>query len=586
MVTHKIVSTFNTADLGRSHFEGWLADRMMLNIEKRLLTLDLDMILDPFEHRPGQQWWAGEHAGKHLHAATQAWLYTGDDRLKARMSETAARLIATQLPNGYLGTYKDSDQFRQGDGLGWDGPVWDVWTHKYCLIGLLTYYQATKDQSALDACRQAADLMYEHYVTKGKSLRLASAHLGMAATSLLEPMAILYQEASEPRYLEFCHRIVDAWEDESDPETWMYEDGCRLLTSLLETGDVYRTANRKAYEMLSNLVGLMTLYRVEPDERYFRACRNAWNDIAGGRLYITGTASYFEQFTQDGRMPPGQAVGEGCVTVTWLQLTRHLFELTGEMKYADELERTIYNALPAAQSPLTGEVSYFSPLIGHKDYNGHDVKLIPAISCCSSSIPRGMAMIPSLVSGALRGNPVLLQYTPGVHVLPFGDDASHEVTLRVRGVYPKESDLEVVITSTTSERFTLALRVPIWAEGFRAHIDGEDISIPETRLIEIDRAWQPGDIIHIHIPLDIRVVSHTDITSDAVAFVRGPQVLATDTAVDGHLPNDNWWGDDLHVHTATQGGQEQLFELVPFADAGQNKEAYTVLHDGIERSEP
>ena len=195
-------------------------------------------------------------------------------------------------------------------------------------------------------------------------------------------------------------------------------------------------------------------------------------------------------------------------------------------------------------------------------------------------------MIPSLVSGALRGNPVLLQYTPGVHVLPFGDDASHEVTLRVRGVYPKESDLKVVITSTTSERFTLALRVPIWAEGCRAHIDGEDISIPETRLIEIDRAWQPGDIIHIHIPLDIRVVSHTDITSDAVAFVRGPQVLATDTAVDGHLPNDNWWGDDLHVHTATQGGQEQLFELVPFADAGQNKEAYTVLHDGIERSEP
>ena len=48
----------------------------------------------------------------------------------------------------------------------------------------------------------------------------------------------------------------------------------------------------------------------------------------------------------------------------------------------------------------------------------------------------------------------------------------------------------------------------------------------------------------------------------------------------------NWWGVDLHVHTATQGGQEQLFELVPFADAGQNKEAYTVLHDGIERSEP
>ncbi|MEM7363228.1 MAG: hypothetical protein AAF525_04345, partial [Pseudomonadota bacterium] len=103
MVSNKIVSTFNTAELGRSRLEGWLADRMTLNIEKRLLTLDLDMILDPFEHRPGQQWWAGEHVGKYLHAATNAWRYTGDDLLKNRMSEAARRLIATQLPNGYLG---------------------------------------------------------------------------------------------------------------------------------------------------------------------------------------------------------------------------------------------------------------------------------------------------------------------------------------------------------------------------------------------------------------------------------------------------------------------------------------------------
>ena len=99
---------------------------------------------------------------------------------------------------------------------------------------------------------------------------------------------MLYRLTGEARYMEFCHAIIDAWEDENDPETWMNEEGCRLLTSLLEHGNVYRTAGRKAYEMLSNLVGLLELYRVDPDERYVTACTNAWHDIATKRLYVTG----------------------------------------------------------------------------------------------------------------------------------------------------------------------------------------------------------------------------------------------------------------------------------------------------------
>ena len=84
---------------------------------------------------------------------------TCDDRLKERMDYAVKSLLATQLPNGYLGTYSEKDQFGEGDGEGWDGPVWDVWTHKYNLIGLLSYYQVTGDKKALEAAQRAADLM-------------------------------------------------------------------------------------------------------------------------------------------------------------------------------------------------------------------------------------------------------------------------------------------------------------------------------------------------------------------------------------------------------------------------------------------
>lgn len=572
----KVDILFGSADFGRTSFVGWLQDRMLVNVEKRLMQLDLDMILEPFVNRPGKQWWAGEHAGKFLHAATYAWQYTGRNDLRDRMDYVVRTLISTQQPDGYLGTYVGKDQFAEGDGLGWDGPVWDVWTHKYNLIGLLTYHRATGEKHSLEASRRIADLLHEHFVLQKRPMRLASAHVGMAATSVLEPIAVLYRLTGEQRYLDFCHYIINSWEDPDNPCTWKYEDGCGLLSSLLEHGNVHRTANRKAYEMLSNLVGLMELYRVDPDQRYLTACVNAWEDIVARRLYVTGTSSYFEQFTPDHRLPPGQAVGEGCVTVTWLQLSLHLFELTGDVQYADEMERTIYNALPAAQSPLTGKVSYFTPLVGHKGFGDHD-KGEPPISCCSSSIPRGMAMIPAMASGTLNGKPALLQYIPGTHALQDG------VTLHVKGNYPDSGELEIEVEVEEAAQFALVLRVPVWAEGFEATVDDRVFRPSGDRLLEIDRRWSPGDTAIVRIPLQLRVVPDGDKTTDSVALVRGPQVLATDSAIDGSggIPADSWWGDSIYSCRLEQDGHVKEYQLVTFADAGQNRGGYAALHEEI-----
>ena len=220
---------------------------MQINVEKRLLTLDLDMILDSYVNRPGPHWWAGEHIGKFLHAATYAWRFTGDDRLMERMDYAVKSLIATQLPQWLPRNicWKISNSQR---ATAWPGtpPVWDVWAHKYNIIGLLSYYQATGDKKALQAAQRAADLMYENFVVKKKSMRLASSHVGMASTSVLEPIAVLYRLTGESRYLEFSHYIIESWEDEDDPTTETHEEGSHLLKSLLEHGNVYKTGNKKA----------------------------------------------------------------------------------------------------------------------------------------------------------------------------------------------------------------------------------------------------------------------------------------------------------------------------------------------------
>ena len=84
------------------------------------------------------------------------------------------------------------------------------------------------------------------------------------------------------------------------------------------------------------------------------------------------------------------------------------------------------------------------------------------------------------------------------------------------------------------------------------------------------------------IPLEIRQVPDGDKTGYSVAFVRGPQVLATDTAIEENGIPESWWGDTPYTQVVEQDGMEKEFRLVTLADAGQNKEEYAVLHEDVE----
>ena len=115
--------------------------------------------------------------------------------------------------------------------------------------------------------------------------------------------------------------------------------------------------------------------------------QNAWQDIVENRLYITGSASAGEVFRDDHVLPNqvGAHICETCVTTTWIQLNLQLLRLTGEAKYGDELERSFYNHLAAAQHPSGGDWCYYTALEGKKPFD-------PGINCCHSSGPRGMAL--------------------------------------------------------------------------------------------------------------------------------------------------------------------------------------------------
>jgi DUF1680 family protein len=176
-VADAVSDAFVPADISAAKYDGYLGERIANSTEKRLLKLNLDDLLNCYVHRPGPQQWAGEHIGKFLHAACLEWERTRDPRMKLRIDHAARTLIAAQLPDGYLGTYSDDKRWTQ----------WDVWSHKYNLIGLLEYHHATGDPAALNACRKIGDLLCNTFGDQAEGKRdilLSGTHRGMAATSI------------------------------------------------------------------------------------------------------------------------------------------------------------------------------------------------------------------------------------------------------------------------------------------------------------------------------------------------------------------------------------------------------------------
>jgi hypothetical protein len=198
---------------GRVELFGFIGRRVAVNASRRLVELDLEPLLAGFRQKPGNHNWIGEHIGKWMHAATLAWAATGDARLRGRLDHAARELTHAQEADGYLGTYTPDMRF----GLHYAVADWDVWSHKYCILGLLTYHQYTGSAEALDAARRAADLLVRTFGRDRKSILSAGTHVGMAATSVLEPIVLLYRQTGDEAYLEFARYVVCAWDEPGGP---------------------------------------------------------------------------------------------------------------------------------------------------------------------------------------------------------------------------------------------------------------------------------------------------------------------------------------------------------------------------------
>lgn len=494
---------------------GYLGGRVTAN-EAHLEAVDLDPLLAGFRSRPGSHPWIGEHIGKWLDAASLAWDHTRDPALRDRLETAVRALLATQGPDGYLGTYPPDVRFGMHAGADWD-----VWVHGYVLTGLLAWYRVSGDEAALDACRRLADLLDRTFRTGPSPRRIIDAgwHVGMAATSVLGPLVELYRATGVERYLLLASSVVESWDLPGGP---------RILSALRETGRVTEVGNGKAYEMLVNMVGLVELARTTGDRGYLDAVVSGWQDIVARHRYVTGGASVAEHFQRRPDLPNAMApnVAETCVTVTWLQLNRELLRSLGEARFGAEIERVVYNHLLAAQHPDGRTWCYYTALEGTRPYG-------PGVSCCVSSGPRGVALLPTLATGVAGSHVVVDLWEPSESRLVV--DGS-PVQVVVRSPVPAVGDASIEVASVAP--VGLRLRVPAWAHGFRVRGAVDGVAPADGWLEVAPRSWSPGDAIHVDVAARPARVVGTHANEGKVALTYGPLVLAyaTDEERGGRTP--------------------------------------------------
>jgi len=496
---------------------GFVAERLEGAYHNRIMAQDVHQLVQPFLNRTETSCWQTEFWGKWITSAILAYRYNPTPELKTLLDKGVTDLMATQSPDGYIGNYAAGKHLQQ----------WDIWGRKYCMLGLLNYYDLTGSKASLEAAAKIADhLVKELADTKSQIVRMGN-HRGMAASSVLEPITLLYVRTGNRRYLDFAEEIVREWETDSGP---------RLLSrSLTPVGKRFPKPmhswygweqGQKAYEMMSCYEGLLELYRVTGKETYKTAVEHTWESIRQTELNIAGSGSAMECWF-GGTNYQAMAINhyqETCVTATWIKLNQQLLRLTGQAKYADAIEQTYYNALLGAMFADGSDWAKYSPLSGERLRGEQQCAM--GINCCEASGPRGLFTIPlTAVMQANNGISVNF-FIPGKFNLT--TPGHQNLVIEQLTDYPVSGTVRLVAHLAKPEQFSMQVRNPAWSRQSSISVNKEPVAVNDPgNFIVVNRRWKEGDTIVFNLDMRGRLYQ-SGFNQEYFAIMRGPLVLSRD----------------------------------------------------------
>ena len=495
------------------------------------------------------------------------------EELCSKIERGIERMLGSQEECGYIGNYPD--ELRCGEG-------WDVWGMKYTMMGLMHYFDyvemegkrkkeevrskegrgteggnsavgCPQSDAALAACRRLCDYVIAELGPSGKrgrELWQTGNWSGYASSSILEPVVWLYRRVAAKdgadaarKYLDFATYIVDGM---TKPEK-----GPRLIdlalngVSVADRNDpgykndgewayVCKHGRSKAYEMMSCYQGLLDYVEVKSGgvksggvesgglKNILKATVMTAEDIVKEEVNLAGGCASSEAWFHGAKKQhlPYIHLQETCVTTTWMRFCEKLLEVTDDPKWADQIERTFYNAYLGALRSDGGEFAAYTPLTGNR-WHGMNHCFMHT-DCCTANGPRGfLCFLKELFT--TRGDAATFNFYSSA-LVKGNLSGGRKIAFDMYSLYPRTDYVRIV--SHTTGTVPVRLRIPSWSARTEVKLNGKALDgAAAGSYFMIERDWLLGDIVEVKF--DMPVVAHT--LDHHVAFTRGPVVLARDS---------------------------------------------------------
>jgi DUF1680 family protein len=460
-----------------------------------------------------------------------------DPELDGLIDETIALLESAQQNDGYLNSYvtivcpeKRWKDLRDSHEL-------------YCAGHLIeagvAHYNATNKKSLLNIVTRFADYIDTVFGPEEGKLHGYPGHQEIELA-----LVKLYRVTGDEKYLKLSQFFVDErgkephyFEEEAKHVRGYFEDIFKTFDNLKEYNQSHKPV-REQEKVVGHSVRAMYMYcamadiaKETNDESLKKACERLWSNLHSRNMYVTaglGSEEKHEGFTFDYDLPNETSYAETCAAIGLVFWNHRMLQLDRNRKYADLMERALYNGVMSGISLDGKKFFYNNPLASLGDIHRQEWF---GVSCCPPNIARLLASLGEYVYSQDESNVNVHLYIEGSS--KFNID-NQQITLKQKSNYPWEGKIAFSLELENPTEFSLNLRIPEWCKNAKLIVSNQEIDI-ESNLdkgyVSISRFWNSNDNVELLLPMPVeRIYSHPEVRQNVnqVAIQRGPVVYCVE----------------------------------------------------------
>ena len=503
--------------------------------------------------------------------------------LEKKADEWIDKIAAAQLPDGYLNTYYTLS-----------GRLKDRWTdmsmHEdynggHMIEAGVAYFNATGKRKLLDVCIKWADHFdslfgpdKKHWVTGHQELELA--------------LVKLYKATGEKKYLNQAHWLLEERGHKyAKGYTWTEWKDTAYAQDVVPVRD-QKEITGHAVRAMYMYTGAADVAALTGDEGYMKAMNTVWEDVVHRNIYLTGgigSSGNNEGFSVDYDLPNEQAYCETCASVGMVFWNQRMNLLTGDSKFIDVLERSLYNGARDGLSLSGDRFFYGNPLASNGRHNRREWF---GTACCPANIARLVASLGDYIYGTSDGSLWVNLYVGSKTNLKVGKNT---VAVNMQTEYPWDGKIRLQLDPSAKTKLSVRLRIPGFVSGevvpgdlylfedktkesYQILLNGKPVQWSvDGGYAVVTREWKKGDVLELKLPMTIkRIGARPELKQDIdrVALQRGPLVYCVEGADNGGQAWNLILPDEASFETAFQkdllGGVQTISFTAPTVQVGSD----------------